>query len=90
MHVKAGDLAIQIISHAGNDGKIVKVLRFVGEYHYSDGCIDHDAWECDYGMPVCGAGGDIKQIRYISDAWLRPVSGLPMEDEVKDETKELA
>lgn len=87
MQVKAGDLAIQIYSHANNEGKIVKVLRFVGHHKFLTITVN-DAWECDYGSNVKDVLGGMAQIRMVPGSWLRPVSGLPMDEEVPDQIKE--
>lgn len=85
-----GCLAEVVKSSAGNEGKIVKVLRFVGELH---GWVGSDRWEIESlsgpmlavyefnGMPVPEFGTTAR------DSRLRPITpppGAVTDSEVKE------
>lgn len=80
MNCKPGDLAILIKSHAGNEGKIVKVGKFYGTYKFPIAGIHHDCYLIE-GI----ASSDI-----CPDCYMRPVSGLPMDEETHNDIKEPA
>lgn len=50
MNCKQGDLAIVVYSTAGNEGKLVRVLRFVGNVR---GWVGDDRWEVE-NLPATG------------------------------------
>lgn len=82
MNVKQGDLAIQIKSSAGNEGKVVRVLSFVGAKPFYEGftwykSIDDVCWLVDYGAKTPCSRSEPNQIAPVPDSWLRPISGLP-------------
>lgn len=83
MNVKKGDLAIIIKSSAGNSGKIVEVLEFLGEnpiYNDEYFCINRGpCWLVHSDRPL--NSGEMLTTFPIPDAWLRPVSGLDVGDE---------
>lgn len=77
MNCKQGDLAIVIRSVAGNEGKIVRCLQFLGSV---PGFGRNDYWLIDREMPTkLGASAPI-----ASDGWIRPINN-PGDDAV-DET----
>jgi hypothetical protein len=90
MNVKQGDLAILIKSSCGNEG----VVGVVGEYLApneificENGILrkwfPEPGWMIRFPRPVMGSCG-VSQITFIvCDSWLRPVSGLPIEEETK-------
>jgi hypothetical protein len=84
MNVKQGDLAIQIKSAAGNSGRIVRVLQFLGAFPFYDGRHWHrdeaDCWLVEYERPIFTANGHKALICPTPDAWLRPISGIPEEE----------
>lgn len=91
MNVKKGDLAIIVGCHQTvkeNIGRIVEVIEFAGDRGESR---NSDWWFVRMvGGPGVCANGNISQEGYCRDISLRPVSGIPDEDEVKEVKKELA
>lgn len=98
LNCKQGDLAIVVKSMHGNEGKIVRCLELLvtdrvraedGElYGYIGG--RRAIWRIDrtvnFGSVLCSS--DLVQVRYISDANLRPLRGDLTDDEIET-TKEL-
>jgi hypothetical protein len=99
MNCKPGDLAIitNSLPSGALCGRIVRVLRqqVAGEIFKStngilaDGTGNYECWviEGDGPLPWCGLMFDE---RPFPDKWLRPISGVPLEDEVMREIKETA
>jgi hypothetical protein len=87
VNVKAGDLAILIKSAANNEGKVCKVIRFVGNYIFKEGDSCNDTWIVEFPRPVAAMDGSVYLDGYISDAWLRPISGLPIEEDTNIEDR---
>lgn len=77
MNCKPGDLAVIIRSEAGNEGKILRVIRFVGEV---PGWVGSDRWETDTLVPGKLGGWSCA----VQDSNLRPIRD-PGDDAV-DET----
>jgi len=92
MNVKPGDLAIQIKSTRGMEGRICKVIRYIGFCMYDNLSCDYDTWECEIQSPQFNIFGVRFDAVPISDSWLRPISGIPDTDKVEDEkpVKEVA
>ncbi len=94
MNVKPGDLAIIIKSIAGNEGKIVKVLYGMGinpEYAGYTWCFGSGyCWMCELSSPGKDIHGNLFSQFPIPDSRLRPISGLPMEEETEQKLKEPA
>jgi hypothetical protein len=93
MNCKPGDLAIVIkASRESNIGKIVRVLRL---YSREEKGV---AWEveCETVVEVVGifnqrpARRNPEKALIAWDDWLRPISGVPVNDEVTDDIKETA
>lgn len=89
MNVKPGDLAIQIKSMSGNQGKIRKVISWLGTCDFFISGLVHDCWLCQTedsdrcpGLPPGHWA--------ISDSWLRPVFGLPLQEDAQTQIKEPA
>lgn len=83
LNCKEGDLATLVRSAKGNEGKIVRCVRFYGRGGFKCGASFEDVWivESPFGMPDAKAranGGDAA----ISDSWLRPLRDSDGEDEV--------
>lgn len=81
LNCKEGDLAIVVRSEAGNEGKIVRCLRFRGVMPYvsRDGSRSVvPSWEIDVSLPGWGgeAGNNIEDFR------LRPIRGENGDDEM--------
>lgn len=73
LNCKAGDLAVIVRSMAGNEGRIVRCVEFVGcgdDWH-------DDCWLVD--PPVMGT---LRLQREVSDSKLRPLRDNDGEDEV--------
>lgn len=87
MNVKSGDLAITVRSYGKNIGKIVEVIGPMGENPFYEGSI----WNRGDGFCWLVKGNIIDSLGRVHeycpapDQWLRPVSGLPDAEEVKDE-----
>ncbi len=84
--MKPGDLAIQIISQSGNEGKIVTLIRHEGTIFYCD-LVARDAWLVDYGKIIntkfCGKFVKSGPLKNCPTAWLRILP--PPEKEVAEE-----
>jgi hypothetical protein len=75
MNCQLGDLAIQISSRSGNEGRIVKVVKWYGVRNFTNGTHD-ECWLCE--APNVQPNYFFPAGHYaIPDAWIRPVSGLP-------------
>lgn len=85
MNCKPGDLAIQTISTASNHGSIVRVDVFAGDVQFLGGRIGRNCWEVEYMRPVKDCFGYLVKQAYVPDSWLRPISGVPVCDEVTEE-----
>lgn len=89
MNVKAGDLAIVVVPadwpRKTLDGRIVEVVRFVPprgpgaewDQRPTWWCVFQSAWFTDRGYMVTECP--------LLDSWLRPISGVPVTDDVLDE-----
>lgn len=87
MNCKPGDLAIIIHDpdFKGQDlGKLVEVIKGEGLDCDGDYC-----WECQPLSPLTGCDEGRVETNLtlidIPDAWLKPVSGLPLDEEVLEE-----
>lgn len=74
MRCEPGDLAIVVKSNAGNEGKIVTCLKFVGKV---PGFYGEDYWETD--TITVGDRGVANP--YLRDSYLRPLRGSDLQDE---------
>lgn len=89
MNCKPGDLAYIVHDpHNPQDiGKVVKVLRVATDWCEED----MPEWRCEARDQLSGFNGgrEWKPGQHkavdIPDAWLRPISGVPVEDEQRDE-----
>jgi hypothetical protein len=86
MNCKPGDLAIIIRDdvYKCDFGKLVEILNRDIED------TDRLVWECKPLSPIMGSTGNDMDITSIPDSWLKPVSGLPMEEATKETIKEKA
>ena len=81
MNCKQGDLAIIVRSFAGNEGKIVRCLKFIPsmKWRQKNGPpLVFDSWETDF--TTAGWGGDVHN--KIQDRQLRPIRPTDGEDEM--------
>lgn len=79
MNVKPKDLAI-VIPPSKNVGAIVRVVK-LSDRDFERGV----EWEVETsGRALLTTGGRRKKCT-LPDAWLRPVSGLPIDEETRDE-----
>ncbi|MDP9651942.1 hypothetical protein [Paraburkholderia caledonica] len=91
MNCKPGDLAIVIKSLKGRGvGAIVEVVKAHGDWGGLGFC-----WVVNSPRPMMTARPDgtnkrLSTLHLAPDDWLRPVSGLPVNDEVTDDIKEPA
>lgn len=86
MNVKPGDLAIQIKSIKNNDGRVVKIIEFLGGITYWEG-FEPDNWLCEVNDQIQRHPKYSPGLAAIPDAWLRPVSGLPLQEDEHTEIK---
>lgn len=89
MNCKPGDLAVVIGGFPENVGAVVTVLASASEETNFWGC---QIWLVEVtGRPLkamhnrLGFVADVTGILNMKDTLLRPVSGLPLNDDVKDE-----
>lgn len=69
-------MAVIVKSYAGNEGKIVRCVRFIGVVYWkATGPVD--AWELDVMLPSMEGPLANK----IADMWLRPIRDADGEDE---------
>lgn len=92
MNVKAGQMAyIARSSYPENIGTVCEVLRLAPRNEWEG---DHlPEWECKSSKPISGMDMSNGLLGYsmifnCPDAWLRPISGVPVHDEQHDEVKE--
>ncbi|MGF6837034.1 hypothetical protein QF001_000901 [Paraburkholderia youngii] len=90
MNCKPGDLAIQIRSTSGNEGRIVKVLSFLGSDPFYEGfrwCIGAGpCWLVEYqGTGGTSIRGKRMKTMPCPDSRLRPISGVPVDEDVTNE-----
>jgi hypothetical protein len=89
MHCKIGDIAI-VLPPSRNSGMIVEVLAATESKHYHP----LRAWHCRSAGGLLKVFPDYRGDRSLDaimpDAWLRPVSGLPVDDEISEDLKEPA
>lgn len=83
MNVKPGDLAIQIKSLAGNYGAIVEIIEWIGTSYFISGHVLQNCWLAKYSHPVRDLSGEYVEDGFIPDHWLRPISGLPLDEETR-------
>lgn len=76
MNCKLGDLAVIVRSFAGNDGKIVRCIRFAGLISYTDGTTE-PSWYVDCDLK----GQDGSPNPLVSDYQLRPIRPNEGDDE---------
>jgi hypothetical protein len=69
LYCKEGEYAQIIISQAGNAGKVVKCVKFVGMKFIPGMQLHHDLWEIDQSLPT----KEGKTTMYFKDSWMRPM-----------------
>ena len=92
MNCKPGDLAYIVSTvESRNIGKVVEILEFAGENPFFDGWIWCDgqgpSWfvRCESGL-FGSVDGIPRKIVPCADSRLRPISGVPVDDEMPIET----
>lgn len=94
MNCKSGDLAIIVTSDHSpeNIGRIVEVVRpATRHFDFHKDCPDAPAWVVKADRPLARHHYLTRQrlpdacVRAYLDRCLRPVSGLPITDDIKDE-----
>ncbi|MBP0714838.1 hypothetical protein ABXK61_16150 [Burkholderia sola] len=79
MNCKPGDLAFVIASTIPqNIGRIVEVIAWSGEMQM---------WECRSRDPMLLKSGEFLTEHFCEDSRLRPISGVPINDDVTDEVR---
>lgn len=76
MNCKQGDLAVIVKSYAGNEGKIVRCIDFIGDVHGPHNIIV-PTWRIDRRLPHCEGGLDNR----VGDFQLRPIRDADGQDE---------
>lgn len=83
MRCKQGDLAIIVKSYAGNEGKIVRCVKFIGDRSkvYPDGLtrIEKNCWEIDTHLNTINKGSLSVE---VGDNRLRPIRDSDKQDEM--------
>jgi hypothetical protein len=89
MNCKPGDIAYIVVecSSAPNLGRIVEVLEYRGEH----GTGRYPCWLVEASAPLNSFNPETKKpsrsaLGIIPDAWLRPISGVQIDDETPIET----
>ncbi|TDV04668.1 hypothetical protein [Paraburkholderia caballeronis] len=89
MNVKAGDLAIVVVPASWPrktlDGKIVEVMHFVPPRGPGAEWDQRPMWWCVFQSPWFNYHGRMFTEGPMLHSWLRPISGVPVTDEVDDE-----
>jgi len=75
MNCKEGDLAIIVNSQAGNEGKIVQCIKYIGTYKDYYG---NDRWKIN--TPILNSIGKLSYT--VRDSQLRPIRDSDKEDEM--------
>lgn len=86
MNCKQGDLAIIVRSLAGNEGRIIRCVKYVPQlrYRFLDGTQEtKPGWLMDEALPTILAD---EKSPYIWDCWLRPIRD-PGDDAVDEMVK---
>lgn len=83
LRCKPGDLAIVVRSLAGNEGKIVRCIRFLGDVKFINGDV-LPSWEID-GSLIGNRGLPTSK---VPDCFLHPIRP-PAQDQSTETTKEL-
>jgi len=81
MNCKQGDLAVLVKSTAGNEGKIVRCVRYVGRVNWNDGrggSESLETWETD--QLIRDASGVVEDSWYV-DRDMRPIRSSDEPDE---------
>lgn len=78
MNCKQGDLAIIVRSYQGNEGRIVRCLRFVPDFRWEKG--GEPTWQIDVALNTVHSDARY----FVADCQLRPIRDPG--DDAKDET----
>ncbi|MFK4444659.1 hypothetical protein ABH944_004837 [Caballeronia udeis] len=87
MNCKPGDLASIVgglSNPSPNIGRVVEVIRL----EVVDAVIG-PVWNCKSSQPLQTVHG-LKDDFHVRDAWLRPIGGVPIHDEVTEDLQEPA
>jgi hypothetical protein len=75
MNCKKGDLAVYVSSQCGNEGKIVRIIKFIGQP--DEGCVSaNDVWRIDHEVQW-----KWNRMACARDANLRPIRDSDGQDE---------
>ncbi|WP_186077561.1 hypothetical protein [Burkholderia gladioli] len=84
MNCKPGDLAIIIKAPLSLDGSpigmVVEVLKDWADHLKYGHC-----WLCRFSDLMETSRGGTSYVAHVPDDWLRPISGVPVKDDVEDE-----
>ena len=84
MNCKPGDMAIIMKAPLSKDGAPIGMIVEVTNQWATDRRFGH-CWWCIVPRKVETVGLGLMPACHIADDWLRPVSGLPITDDVIDE-----
>jgi hypothetical protein len=79
--IAPGVLVMIIKSTCGNEGKIGTAIRHVGNVEFIKRYGVLDSWEVEFPTQILTWGGKSYSNLNIPTSWLRPVSGLKVNDE---------
>lgn len=89
MNVKPGDMAIIVVPadwpRKTLSDKIVEVVHFVPPRGPGPEWDQRPTWWCKFSTAWFNDHGVMFLESGVLDSWLRPISGVPINDEVKDE-----
>ncbi|WP_157378797.1 hypothetical protein [Burkholderia ubonensis] len=93
MNCKKGDLAY-ISVPAGFDQQLAGRVVEVGvDGDCENQTIPHPdfpCWMCRFATPWTNSRGYLVSQCWLHDSWLRPIGGVPVEDEIDEDSKEPA
>ncbi len=87
MNVRAGDLAYIVGGLKNPSPNLGRIVEVISRHPMDDEF--GPAWICTAKSPLetLGAAGEIRYaVKFIcADAWLRPIGGVPVDEETRDE-----
>ncbi|MBR7998289.1 hypothetical protein [Burkholderia vietnamiensis] len=86
MNCKPGDLAYIVGGLENPSPNLGRIVEVISHYPYEDDF--GAAWICKAKSPIetLGADGSTRHdLRFVcADAWLRPIGGVPVTDDIQD------
>ena len=78
MNCKQGDLAVVVRSFAGQEGKIVRCVKYVGPINFDGAPAFPDCWRVDPPLYVAADG---RKAQWVADSCMRPIRDSKGDDE---------